>query len=114
MPGGYEVLEWVKMDGCGKTRSDHVFFFFQAEDGIRDVAVTGVQTCALPIWAADAGRAAAGRLPARPGTLALPRARVRAGSHAADRAGRSRHRHGRVQHDLRSTQIGRASCRERV
>ena len=27
-----------------------LFFFFQAEDGIRDVAVTGVQTCALPIW----------------------------------------------------------------
>src|SRR2546422_10435480 len=27
-----------------------VFFFFQAEDGIRDVAVTGVQTCALPIY----------------------------------------------------------------
>src|SRR2546429_2003468 len=26
-------------------------FFFQAEDGIRDVAVTGVQTCALPICA---------------------------------------------------------------
>src|SRR6266436_6834201 len=25
-------------------------FFFQAEDGIRDVAVSGVQTCALPIW----------------------------------------------------------------
>src|SRR5216684_2630587 len=31
-----------------------VFFFFQAEDGIRDVAVTGVQTCALPISGADA------------------------------------------------------------
>src|SRR3989449_7934605 len=30
------------------------FFFFQAEDGIRDVAVTGVQTCALPIYD-DAG-----------------------------------------------------------
>ena len=29
--------------------SDLTFFFFQAEDGIRDVAVTGVQTCALPI-----------------------------------------------------------------
>src|SRR3989449_4753495 len=28
----------------------HFFFFFQAEDGIRDVAVTGVQTCALPIY----------------------------------------------------------------
>src|SRR5437879_13387596 len=27
-----------------------VFFFFQAEDGIRDTSVTGVQTCALPIW----------------------------------------------------------------
>src|SRR2546427_3057871 len=29
------------------------FFFFQAEDGIRDLTVTGVQTCALPIWVAD-------------------------------------------------------------
>src|SRR5207247_6878116 len=29
-------------------------FFFQAEDGIRDPLVTGVQTCALPIYAADA------------------------------------------------------------
>ena len=27
-----------------------VFFFFQAEDGIRDRLVTGVQTCALPIY----------------------------------------------------------------
>src|SRR5256885_5918874 len=29
--------------------SSHFFFFFQAEDGIRDYKVTGVQTCALPI-----------------------------------------------------------------
>src|SRR6266496_4154661 len=29
------------------------FFFFQAEDGIRDLYVTGVQTCALPIWGRD-------------------------------------------------------------
>src|SRR3989475_3964573 len=29
------------------------FFFFQAEDGIRDLTVTGVQTCALPISYAD-------------------------------------------------------------
>src|SRR2546427_7066071 len=29
--------------------SDSLFFFFQAEDGIRDLTVTGVQTCALPI-----------------------------------------------------------------
>src|SRR5690606_40683127 len=27
-----------------------IFFFFQAEDGIRDFHVTGVQTCALPIY----------------------------------------------------------------
>src|SRR2546421_5208441 len=31
--------------------AQHIFFFFfQAEDGIRDLIVTGVQTCALPIW----------------------------------------------------------------
>src|SRR2546430_10040097 len=29
------------------------FFFFQAEDGIRDLTVTGVQTCALPICFID-------------------------------------------------------------
>src|SRR2546422_9202417 len=39
------------------------FFFFQAEDGIRDVAVTGVQTCALPIWLRSRSR----RRPWRPG-----------------------------------------------
>src|SRR6266436_2112510 len=33
----------------GKFIHFYDFFFFQAEDGIRDVAVTGVQTCALPI-----------------------------------------------------------------
>ena len=29
----------------------HLVFYFQAEDGIRDLIVTGVQTCALPIYA---------------------------------------------------------------
>ena len=33
-----------------------IFFFFQAEDGIRDDLVTGVQTCALPILVASRGR----------------------------------------------------------
>src|SRR3712207_8810232 len=37
----------------GIVRSDHlntdILFFFEAEDGIRDIGVTGVQTCALPI-----------------------------------------------------------------
>src|SRR3712207_9471621 len=51
------------------------FFFFQAEDGIRDIGVTGVQTCALPILTVHRTRplrgfaevAAAAR--ARPDTL---------------------------------------------
>src|SRR5438309_11346930 len=32
-----------------------IFFFFQAEDGIRDGTVTGVQTCALPIFLSTQG-----------------------------------------------------------
>src|SRR5258708_11422861 len=35
----------------GVVASVSFFFFFQAEDGIRDDLVTGVQTCALPIYA---------------------------------------------------------------
>src|SRR2546430_9104557 len=38
----------------------YVFFFFQAEDGIRDLTVTGVQTCALPIWVCGQGEHAIG------------------------------------------------------
>src|SRR5256886_3201958 len=38
------------------------FFFFQAEDGIRDLTVTGVQTCALPIFARTYGGPALRRL----------------------------------------------------
>src|SRR2546429_6674513 len=38
------------------------FFFFQAEDGIRDVAVTGVQTCALPISLKDDAGAVIGAI----------------------------------------------------
>src|SRR5256885_10556554 len=47
-----------------------LFFFFQAEDGIRDYKVTGVQTCALPIWHVLDARtvAAIRRLPRRPAT----------------------------------------------
>src|SRR5256885_11972723 len=90
-----------------------VLFFFQAEDGIRDYKVTGVQTCALPIWPAGGlglahswalgprtapacGRtgAATGPAPAVAVTVARPLER------RAGRPGRG--------------QIGRASCRERV
>src|SRR2546425_6352195 len=38
------------------------FFFFQAEDGIRDKLVTGVQTCALPIFGVSLARSCKERL----------------------------------------------------
>src|SRR5205823_14149136 len=46
------------------------FFFFQAEDGIRDKLVTGVQTCALPIYRAPG---AAGNAPRHRQRLVVPR-----------------------------------------
>src|SRR3712207_9375159 len=54
-----------------------LFFFFQAEDGIRDIGVTGVQTCALPISyaarSAVSGPGAAIRATARAtGSMAAP------------------------------------------
>src|SRR2546426_8161837 len=39
----------MKYQDCVQVRAILLFFFFQAEDGIRDYKVTGVQTCALPI-----------------------------------------------------------------
>src|SRR5260370_27698083 len=45
--------------GNAQTDDEHSFhfFFFQAEDGIRDSSVTGVQTCALPIYHSKAQQA---------------------------------------------------------
>src|SRR2546430_13104831 len=42
-------IEHVCSVSVSRGYSSIVFFFFQAEDGIRDLTVTGVQTCALPI-----------------------------------------------------------------
>src|SRR5206468_10202330 len=39
--------------GINTTCNPRQIFFFQAEDGIRDLIVTGVQTCALPILQCD-------------------------------------------------------------
>src|SRR2546427_9825890 len=69
------------------------FFFFQAEDGIRDLTVTGVQTCALPIYRRGAERWA------RPGRAHLAFASRRrvarpAAPPGARRAGRERGRGG--------------------
>src|SRR5690625_6636654 len=65
------------------------FVFFQAEDGIRDGHVTGVQTCALPIsgTAGAADRDAhCGPGARRPGTGPDPRRRFRVGRPGARRA----------------------------
>src|SRR6266850_6328917 len=70
-----------------------VFFFFQAEDGIRDYKVTGVKTCALPILsrglrAESHGRGLGHRRdPGRRGPLDRPRAGVRAARVGRDGAG---------------------------
>src|SRR5256885_4571096 len=49
------LLRYIRLRA---SRRASFFFFFQAEDGIRDYKVTGVQTCALPIYAhADRERA---------------------------------------------------------
>src|SRR2546429_1574886 len=118
-----DVKEEVMLCGCGgktyeltgqQTRSV-IFFFFQAKDGIRDVAVTGVQTCALPICSKrptprQADGTPSSRIPAS--SRALTRRPPRCcmwwcgspleGSHQPEDR---QHQHG---------QIGRASCRERV
>src|SRR2546430_7879397 len=43
------VLKRSHVFSSATLSTDFVVFFFQAEDGIRDLTVTGVQTCALPI-----------------------------------------------------------------
>src|SRR5206468_9764262 len=48
------------------------FFFFQAEDGIRDLIVTGVQTCALPISSSSGAKTARGRSTATFSRPAVP------------------------------------------
>src|SRR5256886_7684556 len=53
--GGDELSQRAFGAGRGMRSQGGVFFFFQAEDGIRDLTVTGVQTCALPISASLAG-----------------------------------------------------------
>src|SRR5687768_9616828 len=76
-------------------------FFFQAEDGIRDVAVTGVQTCALPIFTGNAAR------------LAAAKAKEILFEVAAPMLGVKPHQLEVGDYKIR-VKIGRASCRERV
>src|SRR5256886_3664504 len=88
------------------------FFFFQAEDGIRDLTVTGVQTCALPIWSySGRGR----RVRYRADRIATRRIRevVRRCSGCEEGCAVAQPvRLDQIRQLL--AEIGRASCRERV
>src|SRR2546428_5713351 len=90
-----------------------LFFFFQAEDGIRALIVTGVQTCALPIYR-HVGRVVV------PAASAVPRHRAPLSHVSAVARRRSSATIAISCSSLISVssvsppQIGRASCRERV
>src|SRR2546430_8741298 len=91
---------------------DHLFsFFFEAEDGIRDLTVTGVQTCALPICApceteVDLAEAVRQRMPA----VEMVRF-VNSGTEATMAALRLARAATRRELVLKFEEIGRASCR---
>src|SRR5258708_11325433 len=88
-----------------------LFFFFQAEDGIRDDLVTGVQTCALPIYSPDATS-----MSARDATSVTRRWFVRCAMKSnATVITRSPPRAcTTIPSSGGPSEIGRASCRERV
>src|SRR2546421_7919584 len=86
------------------------FFFFQAEDGIRDLIVTGVQTCALPISfsRSDSGGSSCPCIFPSPFQVDCAwRARTRRAGGGCVASGGSGGAGG-------LPEIGRASCRERV
>src|SRR2546421_8789198 len=94
------------------TRDYFLFFFFQAEDGIRDLIVTGVQTCALPILVL-LDEVLHHRLEALVAGLAVEHHHAEHVEYVSAL---------RVDHEARylaglsavEPEIGRASCRERV
>src|SRR5690349_22124788 len=85
------------------------FFFFQAEDGIRDLYVTGVQTCALPIYLVSPPTCMKARSWVNPDSRIFghPRSASSSEGTLARNSGWSLDR-------AYGAQIGRASCRERV
>src|SRR5207248_7824825 len=90
-----------------------IFFFFQAEDGIRDRTVTGVQTCALPICVQGCyiGTNATGTAASANGTGG-----IRINASGITIGGTSAGSRNVISGNALTpnVQIGRASCRERV
>src|SRR5699024_11384301 len=93
------------VDSCGA----RYFFFFQAEDGIRDRNVTGVQTCALPIYSLTYRGYAVQDLAARKSFEEV--AWLLLHGELPDSAELTRFQE--AERSERTLQIGRASCRER-
>src|SRR2546430_12304338 len=87
-----------------------IFFFFQAEDGIRDLTVTGVQTCALPILS-RAGQSWGIPLPFDPSSVVYVWFDALINYASAVGLGGDAKMFERW---WPADQIGRASCRERV
>src|SRR5256886_10442495 len=107
--------DWVNAVGFspdGKiNRDSSIVFFFQAEDGIRDLTVTGVQTCALPILTrAELERSEFKGMLGLGDRLATAQvaALVKRGLLVTDSP------HGKLRFGVPQHEIGRASCRERV
>src|SRR2546430_8481237 len=92
--------------------SELTFFFFQAEDGIRDLTVTGVQTCALPISRIYARRVGVrffscqALVAVATSTYIFPSGSMRKGCIGWSPP--------RGSPETMVSEIGRASCRERV
>src|SRR5690606_40825538 len=93
-----------------------IHFFFQAEDGIRDFHVTGVQTCALPIWVRAMLRRAQETGEAFASVHRIMDAHGREKHLVLLGQGRRERESGEVVKLMGYVvdEIGRASCRERV
>src|SRR2546430_3381173 len=89
-----------------------LFFFFQAEDGIRDLTVTGVQTCALPISRFAVRRTLPSRTAPTPSSCASARSLPPERSRYDATEPRLTTLRSLIR--ARLVKIGRASCRERV
>src|SRR5690554_7488259 len=89
-----------------------LFFFFQAEDGIRDADVTGVQTCALPISSLRIDPVY--REPNSHPHLSEDERQRLIRSEIANIRKSYVDKNGNVQTEIIEYEIGRASCRERV
>src|SRR5438270_1098324 len=94
------------------------FFFFQAEDGIRDLTLTGVQTCSLPIsgsgWAGSGGHRMADLDAAAIARTAVDKATASARPQKLEPGRYTVILEPAAVASLLAFQIGRASCREGV